>query len=118
MKTPVAADVEGVFLFIKKLTKSVKKYIHAGWFYKNEDKTAGNVYEFGKVTSDVNLIAKWRYPGQVQIIYDASPNGSGEPVDNYKYATDSSVVLGAPPATVDKGCAFIGWSIDSDDHYL
>ena len=51
-------------------------YELVGWFYKNSDGSVGSVYNFGKIEEDVNLIAKWRYPGQVQIVYVADPHGS------------------------------------------
>ena len=97
------------------LMTNVEKEKHEliGWF----DKATGEAYGYGKIEEDVNLIAKWRYPGQVQIVYDATPHGSGAPEDNYKYATDSSVVLGAPPTTVDKGWAFVAWEVAGKKYY-
>ncbi len=101
------------------LTQNVTKEGHEliGWFIKNDDDSAGEAYGYGKIEDDVNLIAKWRYPGQVQIDYEAGEHGSGAPEDDYKYATDSSVVLGAPPTTVYPGYAFVGWNVGGKKYY-
>ena len=50
-----------------------------GWFYK-DGPNAGKVYDYGEVLGPVNLIAKWRIPGQVVIEYDAGEGGSGAPL--------------------------------------
>jgi len=93
------------------------KHELVGWFYKTGPK-AGSVYDYGPVEEDVNLIAKWRMPGQVSIIYDAGEGGSldGQP-DTYKYATDSAVVLVAPPE-VTTGYTFVGWQLKDKNNTL
>ena len=91
------------------------KHELVGWFYKNEDGSAGSVYDYGKIEEDVKLIAKWRMPGQVSIIYDAGEGGSGAPTDNYKYATDSAVVLGPPPTTIKDNYVFVGWKLKNSE---
>ena len=93
------------------------KHEFVGWFYKTGTK-AGSPYEYDKVEEDVSLIAKWRIPGQVSIIYDAGEGGTldGQP-DNYKYATDSDVVLAAPP-TVNDGYTFVGWKLQNSKEEL
>jgi hypothetical protein len=60
------------------------------------------------------LYAHWRHPGRIDVVYDATPHGSGEPTDDYNYAMKSSVVVGAPPTNVDSGYVFIGWTIEND----
>ena len=92
-------------------------YELVGWFYKNSDGSVGSVYNFGKIEEDVNLIAKWRYPGQVQIVYVADPHGSPAPEDNYLYATDSTVVLAAPPKNIDEGWEFYAWKVGDKKYY-
>ncbi len=84
-------------------------YEFVGWYYENN-----TPYEFGAITEDVILYAHWRNPGRIDVVYDAAPHGSGEPTDDYNYAMKSSVVVGAPPTTVEKGYVFIGWVIDKD----
>ena len=83
-----------------------------GWFYK-DGPNAGKVYDYGEVLGPVKLIAKWRIPGQVQIIYDYREGATEGPEDSYKYATDSSVVVAAPPK-VKEGYVFEGWKLRKD----
>ena len=95
-------------------TKDTKHEL-VGWFFKNEDDTAGSVYDYAAVEGPVNLIAKWRMPGQVSIIYDAGEGGTlDKQPDNYKYATDSAVVLAAPPK-VKEGYIFVGWKLEDEN---
>lgn len=81
-----------------------------GWF----DEDTGSAYSYPKVDKDTTLVAKWRFPGLVQIKYDAADHGSGAPEDEYMYATDSDVVVGRPPETIEDGYEFIGWKIDGE----
>lgn len=59
---------------------------------------------------DVYLVAKWRNPGLINIVYDACANGTNAPSDKYGYEKDSSVVVAAPP-TPNDGYTFLGWTI-------
>ena len=93
------------------------KHELVGWFYKTGPK-AGSVYDYGKIEEDVSLIAKWRMPGQVSVVYDAGEGGSNPPTVSYKYATDSSVVLGAPPTTIKDKYVFVGWQLKDKDGNL
>ena len=86
-------------------------YELVGWFYENRSNTP---YEFGAITEDIVLVAHWRNPGKVVVKYDAAPHGSGEPIDKYSYAVKSSVVVGAPPTSVEDKYVFIGWTIEND----
>ena len=91
-------------------------YELVGWFENGTD-----AYGFGKVEKDTKLVAKWRFPGLVKIVYQNQAGqdyGSDLPVDNYSYATDSSVVLGAPPKTVKDGYMFIGWKVGGKRYYV
>ncbi|WP_026520161.1 InlB B-repeat-containing protein [Butyrivibrio sp. FCS006] len=77
-----------------------------GW-YEN-----GAPYGYGGVTHDTKLVAKWRNPGTVKVVYDAN-GGSNAPEDKYNYSSSSNVVVGAPP-TPASGYTFVGWTIDGD----
>ena len=77
-----------------------------GW-YEN-----GTPYGYGGVTHDITLVAKWRNPGTVKVVYDAN-GGSNAPVDKYNYSASSNVVVGAPPKPA-AGYTFVGWTIDGD----
>ncbi|MBP3279031.1 MAG: InlB B-repeat-containing protein, partial [Butyrivibrio sp.] len=81
-----------------------------GWYEK------GKPYGYGGVTHDTTLVAKWRNPGTVKVVYDAN-GGSNAPVDNYKYSASSNVVVGAPP-TPAAGYTFVGWTIDGDSEQI
>jgi uncharacterized repeat protein (TIGR02543 family) len=83
-----------------------------GWFLSADDNAAP--YDYGAVIEDVTIYAKWRNAGVVNVVYLPGEHGSGVPTDEYKYATDSSVVVGAPIQTVDEDYAFIGWQVTKD----
>jgi uncharacterized repeat protein (TIGR02543 family) len=100
-------------------TKSGFKLI--GWFDKDTDLP----YSYGQVTGEattvdengvywgeLNLIAKWRKPGTVSIVYDPDSYGTltTQP-DTYNYSTDSAAVVAGPPTSVTDGYAFIGWQL-------
>lgn len=85
------------------------KYEFVGWY--NVDNTP---YEFDNVVADTTIVAHWRNPGRISVIYDGNGHGTGVPVDNYKYSIDSSAVVGAPPQVVEKGYKFVGWFIEND----
>ena len=83
-------------------------YDLVGWFDKETDQP----YDYGHVTSDVNLYAKWRKTGTVKVKYDANGGTliSDEP-DSNQYAGDSTVVVAAPPKTNPPKKTFIGWEL-------
>ena len=85
-------------------------YHLVGWFDADTD----YAYGFPEVEKDTNLVAKWRFPGTVNVVYNAGEHGSRPPVDEYNYAGSSTVVVGAPPKEVESGYTFIGWTIDND----
>ena len=85
------------------------KFEFVGWY--NVDNTP---YEFDNVVADTTIVAHWRNPGRISVIYDGNGHGTGVPVDNYKYSIDSSAVVGAPPQVVEKGYKFVGWFIEND----
>ncbi|SDA49129.1 Listeria/Bacterioides repeat-containing protein [Butyrivibrio sp. INlla18] len=87
-------------------------YVLAGWFNYEDD----NPYDYGKVTSNVNLYAKWRRVGGVNIVYDATPGTlDDENRDGATYAADSTVVVTSPAKPVT-GFTFVGWQLlKSDD---
>ena len=90
------------------LENSVRRenWVLVGWF----DEATGKAYAYGKVTSDVNLIAKWRFPGLVKVEYDAGENGTNPPSDNGNYSGASTVVVGRP-SDANPGYMFVGWKI-------
>ncbi|MDO4836649.1 MAG: MBG domain-containing protein [Clostridia bacterium] len=90
------------------LENSVRRenWVLVGWF----DEATGKAYAYGKVTSDVNLIAKWRFPGLVKVVYDAGENGTNPPSDNGNYSGASAVVVGRP-SDANPGYMFVGWKI-------
>ncbi|MBQ9305065.1 InlB B-repeat-containing protein, partial [Butyrivibrio sp.] len=83
-------------------------YDLVGWFDKETDQP----YDYGHVTSDVNLYAKWRKTGTVKVKYDANGGTliSDEP-DSNQYAGDSIVVVAAPPKINPPKKTFIGWEL-------
>ncbi|SFQ18314.1 Listeria/Bacterioides repeat-containing protein [Butyrivibrio proteoclasticus] len=87
-------------------------YDLVGWFDKETDQP----YDYGHVTSDVNLYAKWRKTGTVKVKYDANGGTliSDEP-DSNQYAGDSTVVVAAPPKTNPPKKTFIGWDLLDKD---
>ncbi len=100
-------------------TKSGFKLI--GWFDEDTDLP----YSYGQVTGEattvdengvywgeLNLIAKWRKPGTVSVVYDPDSYGTltTQP-DTYNYSTDSAAVVAGPPTSVTDGYAFIGWQL-------
>ncbi len=92
---------------------SVKRpgFEFVGWYI------ADDPYGYGEVLTDITLVAVWRRPGNVRVIYIdnvSDPHGTGFPLDKYIYAVDSSAVVGAVPDSVDEGWAFIGWKIQQD----
>ena len=82
-----------------------------GWFDVETDAP----YAYGKVTADVNLYAKWRFPGVVKIAYDVGEHGSEPPVDNGNYTDTSTFVVGAPPEQIHEDYMFLGWRIKGAD---
>ena len=94
------------------LENSVRRgdWVLVGWF----DMDTGKPYAYGKVTSDVNLIAKWRYPGVIRVTYNAGANGTDPAVDNGKYSSASTVIVGHP-AKANEGWMFIGWQVLDKD---
>ncbi|WP_024866201.1 InlB B-repeat-containing protein [Butyrivibrio sp. FCS014] len=107
------------------MTKFVRSgYDLVGWFVKETDKT----YDYGAVTSDVNLYAKWRKQGGTKIKYEengtyiknkdtgARENVAGTMLDSnrdtHTYATDSTVVVTAGSTAVETDkFTFIGWEL-------
>ena len=82
---------------------------------------SGEPYGYGEILTDITLVALWRRPGTVKVIYIdnvADPHwdssGTGLPSDNYIYAVGSSAVVGAVPDKVEAGWAFTGWKIQKD----
>ena len=94
-----------------------------GWYYVNADGSTGAKFEYGKVTEPVTLRAVWRNQGTVRVWYDTDASkgqyqdGSTSYIPDYNYATNSSVVLAAPPTgkrTENGGYSFIGWKVVGD----
>ncbi|MBE5840010.1 MAG: hypothetical protein E7304_01245 [Butyrivibrio sp.] len=86
-------------------------YVLAGWFNYADD----NPYDYGKVTGNVNLYAKWRRVGGVNIVYDAAPGTlDDENRDGATYASDSTVVVTSPAKPVT-GFTFVGWQLLKND---
>ncbi len=94
-----------------------------GWYYVNADGSTGAKFEYGKVTGPVTLRAVWRNQGTVRVWYDTDASkgqyqdGSTSYIPDYNYATNSSVVLAAPPTgkrTENGGYSFIGWQVAGD----
>ncbi|MBQ6589044.1 MAG: InlB B-repeat-containing protein [Butyrivibrio sp.] len=90
-------------------------YEFVGWYLDNQP------YGYGEITNDITLVAHWRSPGNVKVIYIDNvddphwdPSGTGLPTDNYRYAIGSSAVVGAVPDKVEKGWSFIGWKVQKD----
>ena len=101
------------------LITGIKKdnYELTGWYYPN-----GQEFKYGRVTEDTTLIAVWRYQGYTKVVYKAGDHfsfdgGKKEFIPDYNYATDSSVVVAAPPTTTindevnKKYYTFIGWEV-------
>ncbi len=95
-----------------------------GWYYEGTD----IAYEFDKITGgtpqydeekkewyvDINIEARWRYPGLVKVVYDVK-DGSDKPTeDEYSYAYGSNAVV-ARACTAPEGYRFIGWTIKGDN---
>lgn len=118
-------------LDVNSLNKNISKenWELVGWFYKDGPK-AGQAYDFDKITEStteytyneakgyyegtVNIIAGWRFPGLVHVVYDAGENGTDAPTaDKYGYAYDSTVVVDRP-SKPNKGYSFVGWTIKND----
>ncbi|MCR5341806.1 MAG: InlB B-repeat-containing protein, partial [Butyrivibrio sp.] len=100
-------------------------YSLVGWFwYDTETEKVGDIFLFDtKVTSNIDLIAKWRNPGGIKVEYQAdSTYGSGivVPQDTYSYSTESTVrVLTRPTNYDDTKYAFIGWNLlDKDGNVI
>ena len=84
-----------------------------GWF----DKDADMPYALGQQPrKDINLIAKWRYPGTVSVVYDYGENGTAGPTDNKSYASNATVIV-LGPATPKESYVFIGWEIGGEVKY-
>ena len=91
------------------LDKTTKTgYELVGWF----DDSTGFAYGYGAVTSNVNLTAKWRSPGTVNVKYYAGDFGSNPPVDNYDYYKNSTVIVKGAPASIAEGYTFICWKVN------
>ncbi|MDO5132697.1 MAG: InlB B-repeat-containing protein, partial [Eubacteriales bacterium] len=82
-------------------------YTLVGWYDEND-----KPYEYGRISGNLSLIAKWRRDGEVAIDYDASEHSTDVVQDTHKYSTDSTVVVARAPSNVDEGFAFIGWQIN------
>ena len=91
---------------LDKTTKTGEELV--GWF----DDSTGFAYGYGAVTSNVNLTAKWRSPGTVNVKYDAGDFGSNPPVDNYDYYKNSTVIVKGAPASIAEGYTFICWKVN------
>ena len=91
---------------LDKTTKTGEELV--GWF----DDSTGFAYGYGAVTSNVNLTAKWRSPGTVNVKYYAGDFGSNPPVDNYDYYKNSTVIVKGAPASIAEGYTFICWKVN------
>ena len=112
------------------ITTKIKRddYDLVGWF--NYD---GNiVYDYGPVTENVNLYAKWRRKGEVKIVYneESQVEVDGEMVtvkgemldsnrDTNSYSADSTVIVTSGPINVPAGFSFVGWNLlDSEGNVV
>ena len=102
-------DVEyGAIIDRVSLEKTTKPgYQLVGWYEGNKP------YDYREVDDNVTLKAKWRNPGTVKVVYDATELGFDPPVDAYSYAASSTVVVGAPAKPIS-GYTFVGWTLVGD----
>ena len=82
-----------------------------GWF-----NVAGDTpYDYAKVSADVNIYAKWRRVGVVNVVYVPGEGTLDSAyLDGYDYAGDSAVVVTAP-ATPPTKKVFAGWELLDKD---
>ena len=108
-----------------KLLTGIKKdgYEFVGWFYNTEN---NNEFKYGRVTEFTDLVALWRSQGYTKVVFKAGEHGSyagneKEYIPEYNYATNSAVVVAAPPSYIlndeenKKYYTFIGWEIQGND---
>ncbi|SFQ12300.1 Listeria/Bacterioides repeat-containing protein, partial [Butyrivibrio proteoclasticus] len=100
-----------------------------GWFYQNEDGTAGEPFPYEPIKEDTTLIAKWRFEHNVSVVFDGADYTTGEQhgtfagektySDDKDYASDAAFKAAAAPDQVEKGYTFIGWKVVGDGtlHY-
>ncbi|MBO5622784.1 MAG: InlB B-repeat-containing protein, partial [Butyrivibrio sp.] len=112
----IAATDEFETVSQEDISSNVKreKWELVGWFVQGTDQP----YDFGQPTGDeedIYLVARWRFPGVVRIIYEAGTEAVSAPTDDFNYATNSYVVVAAPPTGVDDEHTFKGWIVEGGD---
>ncbi|MCR5313773.1 MAG: InlB B-repeat-containing protein, partial [Bacteroidaceae bacterium] len=96
-------------------------WVLVGWYYQNEDGSAGEAFPYEPITTTTHLIAKWRFSDNLSVVFDGNEHGWFDEAqteetytDGHAYASNSSFVAAAAPSKVEKGYTFIGWQVVND----